>query len=158
MEKRKLIPLSFMMLCSLCFSTACKTSTTSTNAIAIVDGKTITAENLYISNLYNPATAEYVYNILEKALIQSAVPASNSMKSKVENEVAKWEKSIKEDSKLNGTDYEEDLAKALEEKGVSSVEELIDNKIYDLQKEYAEQLFLQAKGQDFHKAYIDNNY
>lgn len=158
MEKRKLLPLSFMMLCSLCFATACKTTTTSTNVIAKVAGKEITAENLYTTNLYNEATAKYIYEILEKALIKNAVPVSNSMKSKVENEVKKWKVTIEENAKLNGTNYDEDLNTALEEEGVKSIEELTEKKIYQLQYQYAKEQFLKAKGEDFRKAYIDNNY
>ena len=158
MEKRKLLPLSFKMLCSLCFATACKTTTTSTNVIATVAGKNITVENLYANGLYSESTAEYIYKILEKALIQSAAPATNSMKRKVENEVNKWVASIKENAKLNGTDYDDDLATALEEEGASSVEELIENKLYALQQEYVKELFFEEKGDEYRNQYIDSNY
>ena len=157
MEKRKLIPLS-MLLCSLCFSTACSQSSTDTNVIATINGKEITAENIYNNSLYNEKTASYVYEVLEKALVQSTIPVTNSMRTKVENEVHKWKNGIKENATLNSTNYEEDLAVALEEEGVSSEEELVEKKIYALQKEYAKTKFLNAKGDDYKKAYIDANY
>ena len=159
MEKRKLIPLSFMMLCSLCFSTACKTTETSTkNVLAVIGDKQITAENIYNLNLYNETTAEYIYGVLEEALIKSAVPATSSMRSRVETEVKKWKTTIKDNAKLNGTDYKEDLQAALEEQGVQSVEELIELQVYALQMEYAQKQFDEAKKADYHKAYIDSNY
>ena len=171
MRKRTLIPLSVMMLCSICFSTACgKTNTTTTNVIATINGKQITAESvardskdvtaedIYNAALYDQKTAEYVYEALEKALIQSAIPATNSMKTKVENEVNKWRLQIEENAKLNSTDYQEDLTKALEAENVSTVDELIEKKIYALQTEYAKEKFMKAMGESYSKQYIDNNY
>ena len=159
MEKRKLIPLSLMLLCSLCLTTACgKPSDNVTNVIATVDGKKITAENIYNTSLYDESTAEYVYGVLEKALIQSSIKVSNSMKTKVDNEVEKWRREIEENAALNSTNYEEDLQAALEEEGVSSIEELKQNKIYALQYEYAKQKFLEAKSEEYSNAYINSNY
>jgi len=160
MEKRKLLPLSMLLLCGLCFTTACSTPSTTTNVIATVNGTKITTDTLYNNTLYNEQTAAYIYEILEKALIQSATPSSAtaSMTNRVENEVEKWRKAIEENSKLNQTDYEEDLKTALEAEGVSSVEEYKEVKIYNLQKEYAKTKFLEAKGNDYHNAFIDNNY
>lgn len=157
MEKRKIIPLS-MLLCSLCFTTACKTTSIDTNVIATINGEKITAENIYNNSLYNEKTASYVYEVLEKALIQSAIPVLNSMRTKVENEVQKWKNEIKENAALNATDFEEDLKTALNEEGVKSEEELVNKKIYALQKEYAKSKFLENKGEDYKKAFIDSNY
>ena len=159
MEKRRLIPLSLMLLCSLCFSTACNnTETTPKNVIATIGTKKITADNLYNATLYNEATAKYVYDILERALIESSIPVSKSMRTKVENEVEKWRATIEANSKLNSTDYEEDLKTELEAEGANSLEELINNKIYKLRLEYAEKQFLEAKQDEYHNMYIDNNY
>lgn len=159
MEKRKLLPLSMTLLCSLCFTTACSApSTTTTNVIATVNGKKITADNIYENVLYNDSTASYIYGILEKALIQSAIPETSSMRTKVENDVEKWRKTIEENAALNSTEYEEDLKTALEEEGVSSIDELIELKIYNSQKEYAKEKYLDYKGAQNHKAFIDSNY
>lgn len=159
MEKRKLLPLSLTLLCSLCLATACgKPSDNVTNVIATVDGKNITAENIYNTALYDEATAEYVYGVLEKALIQSSIKASNSMITKVDNEVEKWRKEIEENAALNGTDYEEDLQTALQEEEVGSIDELKQKKIYALQYEYAKQKFLDAKSEEYSNLYINSNY
>lgn len=158
MEKRKLIPLSMMLLCSLCFATACNTTSSTTNVIATVNNQKITAEDLYNGTLYNETTAAYVYEVLEKALIQSAVPETNSMRTKVENEVEKWQNELKANANLNGTNYKEDLQTALEEEKVNSVEELINKKIYALQVEYAKEKFLNATKETYTKAFIDENY
>ena len=132
-----------MLLCSLCFSSGCSnSSTTNTNVIATVNGNKITAEGIYDGLLYNETTAKYVYDVLERALIQSAIPETNSMRTKVENEVEKWRKSIEDNSLLNGTNYKEDLQTALVSEGASSIEEYTNNKIYALQKEYAKEKFL----------------
>lgn len=158
MEKRKLIPLSMMLLSSLCFAACNKPSLETTNVIATINNKNIVAEDFYNNSLYNETTAAYVYEILEKALIESAIPVTSAMRTKVENEVQKWDNKIKEDAKLNSTDYKEDLTKALEEQGVNSIDELIENKIYALQKEYAKDKFLKAQGESYKKQYIDANY
>ena len=160
MEKRKLIPLSVMTLCSLCFATACgpKEDATKTNVIATYNGTSITAEDIYDFSLYDQNVAEYVYGVLEKSLIQSAIPASNSMRTKVENDIERWRMKIEENSVLNQTNYEEDLNKALEEKGASSIEEYIENEIYALQVEYAKQKYSEANGAVNTKKYIDSNF
>ena len=159
MEKRKLLPLSMALLCSLCFATACNSTSSSTiNVIATVNGTKITADNIYNNTLYNENTASYVYSVLEKALIQSAVPQTNAMKTTVEREVENLQKELQENAKLNGTDYDDDLQAELEKEEVNSIEELIEKKIYQKQKDYAKQKFLAAKDADFTKAYIDDNY
>ncbi len=160
MKKRRLIPLSVMMLCSLCFSSACSNSSniTETNVIATVNGNKITAEGLYDASLYNEATAKYVYEILERALIQSSIPETSVMRTSVEKEVEIWRKEIEDNATLNGTVYKEDLKTALEQEGVSSVEELVNNKIYALQKKRAKEKFLENNKETYTKGYIDANY
>lgn len=159
MRKRKLTTLSMMLLASLCFSTACsKSSVTETNVIATVNGTKITAENIYSDMLYNENTAKYLYEKLERALIQSAVPATKSMRTKVENEVERWRRQIEENAALNGSVYKDDLQSALETAGASSIEEYIENKIYALQKEYAREQFIDANRELYTKAFIDANY
>lgn len=159
MKKRKLIPLSMMLLCSVCFSSACSnSSTTNTNVIATVNGNKITAEGVYNGLLYNESTAKYVYDVLERALIQSAIPETNSMRTKVQNEVEKWRREIEDNATLNGTNYKEDLQLALENEGASSIEEYTNNKIYTLQKQYAKEKFLEANKEAYTKGYIDANY
>ena len=159
MRKKNLMTISMMLLASLCFSTACsKSSTTETNVIATVNGKKITAENIYNEMLYNENTAKYLYEKLERALIQSAIPETRSMRTKVADEVERWRNQIEENSELNGTVYKDDLQTALEEEGVNSIEELIENKIYALQKEYAKEQFIDANRETYTKAFIDANY
>ena len=159
MKKRRLIPLSMMLLCSLCFSSACSnSSTTETNVIATVNGNKITAEGIYNGLLYNETTAKYVYDILERALIQSAIPETSIMRTSVEKEVEDWQQELKDNAVLNGTNYKDDLKTALETEGVSSVEELINNKIYELQKKRAKEKFIESHKEEYTKGYIDANY
>lgn len=158
MGKRKLIPLSLMMLCSLCFSTACEPKNVNTNIIATMGDNKLTAEDLYAAGLYDTTVAEHVYSVLEKALIQSSIPVTNAIKSNVEREVENWRRKIEENAALNSTDYEEDLKTALEEQNASSVEELIENKIYAKQLQYAKEKFLEEKSAEYTKAYIDANF
>ena len=157
MEKRKFIPLSMLLLTSLCLGACSCNKPSDTNVIAVVNGKKITAEEVYNFALYDDSVAEHIYGILEKALIESSISVTDSMKAVVENEIDAFVAKIKADADLNGTDYKEDLKTALEEAGVSSLEELKAKKIYDRQKEAAKTLFLEAKKSTYANKYITSN-
>ena len=124
MQKRKLIPLSTLLLCSLCLGACSCNKPSDTNVIAIVNGKKITAEQVYNYSLYDTSVAKHIYELLEKALIESSIPVTDAMIAVVENEVNAFVNKIKADAQLNKTDYKEDLTKALQEAGVESLEEL----------------------------------
>lgn len=158
MEKRKFIPLSMLLLTSLCLGACSCNKPSDTNVIAVVNGKKITAEEVYNFALYDSSVAEYVYGILEKALIESSISVTDSMKAVVENEIDAFVAKIKADAELNGTDYKEDLKTALSEEGVSSLEEFKTKKIYSRQKEAAKTLFLEAKKANYANKYVTTNY
>ena len=100
MEKRKFIPLSMLLLTSLCLGACSCNKPSDTNVIAVVNGKKITAEEVYNFALYDSSVAEYVYGILEKALIESSISVTDSMKAVVENEIDAFVAKIKADAEL----------------------------------------------------------
>ena len=157
MLKRKLIPLSTLLLCSLCLGACSCNKPSDTNVIAIVNGKKITAEQVYNYSLYDTSVAKHIYELLEKALIESSIPVTDAMKAVVENEVNAFVNKIKADAQLNETDYKEDLTKALQEAGVESLEELKAQKLYERQKEAAKTMFLEAKSASYITEYVNSN-
>ena len=158
MQKKKFMPLTALLLSSLCFGACSCGKPDDTNVIAIVNGKEITAEHIYNSSLYDPIVAGHIYRQLEKALIESSIPATDSMKAVVENEITAFVNKVKNDATLNGTDYEEDLNTALKEEGVESLEELKAQKLFEKQKEAAKTLFLAAKEETYITEFVRNNH
>ena len=158
MQKRKLIPLSTMLLCSLCLGACSCNKPSDTNVIATVNGKSIVTENVYNYALYDSNVAGYVYKLLEKALIESSITVSDSMRAVVENEVTAFVNKVKADAQLNETDYKEQLKTALEAEGVESLEELKAQKIYNRQKEAAKTIFLTRNQEAYAQAYVSSSY
>ena len=143
MKKRLL---SFIMLFSLGlgFIGGCKKDDNKEQAVLIVDGKEIiatvdgvnySANQIYESLLTLDSSADYIYEKLDDLLIKTIVPVSDSMRSKINNEVEKWKNEIKDNATVNGKSYKEALKEALEKENASSEEELIENKIFALQKQ-----------------------
>lgn len=165
--KRKL--LSFMMLfaVSCCFVGGCKKEKTDEKAIKIADGKEVvatingvnyTADQVYGDFINLNSSAEYIYEQLEDLLIKTAVPVTDSMRSRIENEVEKWKKDIKENATISGKAYKEQLNEALKSEGVSSVEELIENKIFALQEEILTNRYWNESKNDYYESYLTNRY
>jgi len=157
MRKRKFIPLSTLLLCSLCLGACSCNKPSDTDVIAIVNGEKIKTDLVYDLSLYNPNVAAYVYGVLEKALIESSITITPAMRATAENEVKAFDNKVKNDALLNNTDYKEDLKGALQAEGVSSLEELEANKIYALQKKVAKTLFLEEKGSEYTTNFITAN-
>ena len=157
MQKRKFIPLSTLLLCSLCLGACSCNKPSDTDVIAIVNGEKIKTDYVYDLSLYNSDVAAYVYGVLEKALIESSIKITPAMRATAENETKAFENKIKNDALLNGTDYKEDLKAALKEEGASNLEELKSNKIYALQKKVAKTLFLNEKGSEYTTNFVRVN-
>lgn len=159
MKKRVL---SFIMLfaLSLGFIGGCnKDNSKEEQAILVVDGKEIiatvdgvnySADQIYENLLNLDSNAEYIYEKLDDLLIKNIVPVSDSMRSKINNEVEKWKKEIKDNATVNGKSYKDSLKEALEKEEVSSEEELVEKKIFALQK--------QIIANDYNNKTKDSNY
>jgi parvulin-like peptidyl-prolyl isomerase len=162
--------LSFIMLfvVTFCFASGCKNDNESDKAVLVTDdGKEIvasindvdyTADQLYGDMVSSSASAEYLYEQLEDLLIKTAVPVTESMRSRINNDVEKWKKGIKENATISGTSYKEALKSALEEAGVSSESELVEKKIFDLQEEIITNQYWNNTKESYYNNYIKNNY
>ena len=161
--------LSFIMLFAVtfCFATGCKNDNENEKPVLVANGKEViasingvnyTADDLYGELVGNSASAEYLYEQLEDLLIKTAIPVTDSMKSRVNNEVEKWKKEVKDNATINGTSYKEALKTALSEEGVSSEEELVEKKIFALQEEFIKNKYWEENKDQYYKNYFTNNY
>ena len=159
--------LSFLILFAVTFGFAsgCKNDDNNDRSVLVSDGKEVvatingvkyTADELYGDRL--SASADYLYDKLEDLLIKTAVPVTESMNSKVSNEIEKWKKDIRENALVNGSSYKEELAKALAEEGVSSEEELKEKKIFALQEEIITNRYWEQTKDTYYKNYLNNNH
>lgn len=128
------------------------------DVIATINGKNYTADDLYNSYLDYEENLDYLYSKLEELLIKTAVPITESMRSGVVNEVEMWKKEIKENATTNGNDYKQALAEALNEEGVSSEDELIENKLYEIQKQVINNEYWKSHEKEYYENYITTRY
>jgi len=162
--------LSFIMLfvVTFCFASGCKNDNDNDQTVLVTeDGKEVvasingvkyTADQLYEDLVSTSTNAEYLYKQLETLLIKTAIPVTDSMKNRVNNEVEKWKKDVKENATINGTSYKEALNSALEEEGVGSESELVEKKIFKLQEEIITKQYWENAKEGYYNGYISNNY
>ncbi len=161
--------LSFIMLfmVAFCFIGGCKDNEDDKNGILVKDGKDVvatinnidyTADLLYGDMANSNVSSDYLYETLEDLLIKSVVTVTDSMKNRINNEIEKWKKEIKENSIIKGTSYKDDLKAALEAEGVETEEELVDKKIFELQEEIIVNQYWEENKDRYYNEYINNNY
>ena len=159
--------LSFIMLfvVTFCFASGCKNDNDTDKSVLVADGKEVVASingvNYTADELYGDmisSNADYLYEELEDLLIKTAVPVTDSMRSRVNNEIEKWKKDIKDNATMNGTSYKEGLKNALAEEGVSSEEELAEKKIFALQEEIITNQYWKDSKDNYYEGYLTNNY
>ena len=99
--KRRLLSLIMLFAVSLGFIGGCKDTEDNDQEVLVVGGKEViatingkhyTADDVYGDLITSNSSAEYLYEELEDLLIKTAVPISNSMRSRIVNEVEKWKK------------------------------------------------------------------
>lgn len=161
--------LSFIMLfvVTFCFASGCKNDNDSQKAVLVTDdgkevvasinGVNYTADQLYGNVVGTSTSVEYIYEQLEDLLIKTAAPITESMRSRVNNEVEKWKKDIKENASMSGTSYKDALKTALEGEGVGSEEELVNKKLFALQEEILTNKYWKEKEQSYYNGYVTNN-
>ena len=161
--------LSFIMLFAVtfCFVSGCKNDNDDKKVLVTEDGKEVvasingvnyTADQLYGDMIGLSTNAEYLYQQLEKLLIKTVVPVTESMKNRITNEIDKWKKDIKENASISGTSYKDALNTALEKEGVSTEEELKDKKIFELQEEIITNQYWNETKEFYYNNYLKNNY
>ena len=164
--KKKFISIIMLFAITLCFVSGCKKEDTDKNVlvvngkevIATINGTNYTADQIYDEFLTTNESISYIYEELEDLLIKSVVPITDSMRSRITNEVEVWKKSIKDNAAINGTSYKEDLASALESENVSSEEELIEKKLFALQEEIINNQYWVNNKADYFNQYLNNRY
>ena len=165
--KRRLLSFIMLFAVSFCFINGCKNKEDEKQSILVVDGKEViatingknyTADEVYSDLINSDSSAEYLYEELEDLLIKTAVPVTSSMRNRIVNEVEKWKKDVKENAAISGTSYKDALKSALDEEGVKSEDELIDKKIFKLQKEIITNQYWENSKDSYYKGYINNNY
>lgn len=159
--------LSFIMLfvVTFCFASGCKNDNDTDKSVLVADGKEVVASingvNYTADDLYGDmisSNAEYLYEELEDLLIKTAVPITDSMRSRVNNEVEKWKKDVKDNAAVSGTAYKEALKTALAGENVDSEEELIEKKLFELQEEIITNQYWQNNKDTYYANYLENNY
>lgn len=162
--------LSFIMLfvVTFCFVGGCKNDDNNNDdAVLVADGKEVvatiggvnyTADDLYGDMVSSSSSAEYIYDELEDLLIKTVVPVTDSMRNKVNNEIEKWKKDVKENASINGKSYKDALKEALKEENVESEEELFEKKIFALQEEIIVNQYWKNSEDSYYNDYIKNNY
>ena len=143
--KKKMLSLVMLFALSIGFIGGCKKDNSGDEqAVLVVDGKeivaTINGVNFSADEVFEnlsslDGSAKYLYEKLNDLMIKTIVPVSESMRSKINNEVEKWKKEIKDNATINGKSYNDSLKEALEKEEVSSEEELVEKKIFELQKQ-----------------------
>ncbi len=166
--KRKLLSFIMLFAVTICFIGGCKKDDdTNEQEILVDNGKEIIAkigENVYSADqVYGDlvdlsSNAEYIYEELEDLLIKNAVLVTDSMRSRIVNEVEKWKKDIKDNATMNGTSYKEALNAALVSEGVSSEEELIEKKIFALQEEIITNQYWNNNKERYYNQYFNDGY
>ena len=165
--KKKFISIIMLFAVTFCFVSGCKNDNNNEQTVLVADGKeviaTINKKNYTADDLYNKAltsndTVEYIYEQLEDLLIKSVIKVTDSVRSRITNEVEKWKKDIKEDATMSGTSYKDALASALENEGVSSEEELIDKKIFAYQEETITNQYWSDYQDKYFEDYLSNTY
>jgi parvulin-like peptidyl-prolyl isomerase len=159
--------LSFIMLfvVTFCFASGCKNDNDTDESVLVADGKEVVASingvNYTADELYGDmisSNADYLYEELEDLLIKTVVPVTDSMRNRINNEIEKWKKDIREDATNSGTSYKEALKNALAEEGVSSEEELAEKKIFALQEEIITNQYWKDNKDKYYEGYLTNNY
>ena len=159
--------LSFIMLfvVTFCFASGCKNDNDTDGSVLVADGKEVVASingvNYTADELYGvmiSSNADYLYEELEDLLIKTVVPVTDSMRNRINNEIEKWKKDIREDATNSGTSYKEALKNALAEEGVSSEEELAEKKIFALQEEIITNQYWKDNKDKYYEGYLTNNY
>ncbi len=163
--RKKILSFMMLLIVAFCF-VGCKDESKE-ESVLVVDGKEViatingvnyTADQVYDSLVSSNISAEYLYEQLEDLLIKTAVPVTDSMRSRIVNEVEKWDKDIKENATISGTSYKDALAEALEEEGVASKDELIEKKIFALQEEIITNEYWTNAKENYYKEYLNNYY
>lgn len=164
--KKKILSFIMLFAVTLCFAGGCKNDNED-QGVLVKDGKEVvarindeyyTADQLYEDMIDASTNAEYLYQELEDLLIKTVVPITDSMKNRINNEIEKWKKDIKENAIVNGTSYKDELKNALAEEGVTSEEELYDKKAFALQEEIITNQYWKNAESDYYTSYFSNNY
>lgn len=164
--KKKILSFIMLFAVTFCFASGCKNDNDD-QEVLVKDGKEVvakineeyyTADQLYEDMIDSSTNAEYLYQELEDLLIKTVVPVTDSMKNRINNEIEKWKKDIKENATINGASYKEELNKALTEKGVASEEELYEKKVFDLQQEIITNQYWKNTESEYYANYFASNY
>lgn len=162
--KKKVLLFIMLFAMGLGFVSGCKDDKTD-QSILVVDGKEIvatingvnySADQVYDNLINLDDNANYVYEKLNDLLIKNIVPVSDSNRSKINNEVEKWKKDIQENATINGKSYKEALNEALKEENVASEEELIEKKIFELQKQIINNDYSSKNKKDDYSEFVIN--
>ena len=164
--KRRLLSFVMLFVVTFCFVSGCKDDGNEQSVlvadgkevIATINGVNYTADDVYGDLINSSSNAEYIYEQLEDLLIKTVVPVTESMRSRIVNEVERWKKDIKENATINGKSYKAELATALQEEGVNSEEELIEKKIFSLQEEIITNQYWNNSKNNYYEDYINNRY
>lgn len=164
--KKKFISIIMLFTMTFCLACGCKNNEAGEEVlvvegkevIATINGVNYTADQIYNKFLTTVESVDYIYEKLEDLLIKSVVPITDSMKSRITNEVEVWKKSIRDNSSINGTSFKDDLAAALEEEGVDSEQELIEKKLFALQEEVLTNQYWNSSKEQYFSDYLENRY
>ena len=123
--------------------------------IAKINGVYYTADDVYGSLITSNSNASFLYEQLERKLIETVIQISDGAKSRIENEILAWKKNIETNSALKGTKYEDDLKTALEDEfGVSSEEELLEKKIFELKESTLLNQYKEEMNDTYYNSYL----
>lgn len=166
---KKILSFIMLFLVTFCFASGCKNDNDiddetvlvtkdGKEVVASINGVNYTADQLYGDMIGTSENAEYLYEQLEDLLIKTVVPVTDSMRARVNNEVERWKKDVKENATISGTSYKKALKTALEEEGVNSEKELVNKKIFALQEEIITNQYWKSSEEDYYNNYLTNNY
>lgn len=163
--KRKFISVLMLFAITFCFVSGCKNDENTDKEVLVVDGKEViatineknyTADQIFGELVSTNDSIEYMYEQLEDLLIKTVVNIPESTRSRITNEVEVWKKGIKDNAAVSGTSYKEALATALEAEGVSTEEELIEKRIFELQEEIITNRYWEANEEYYFENYLKN--
>lgn len=103
--------------------------------IATIDGVNYSADQIFDSMINLNSNVDYIYEKLQDLLIKTIIPVSDSTRSRILYAIESWKEEIKQSATISGKSYKDSLKEALEKENVSSEEELIEKRIFELQKQ-----------------------
>lgn len=155
---------TFVMLSVLTFGFA--SGCTKQESAYVIDGNEVifqigedyyTALDLFGEAKLSIDNMDAFYSKVKDIVIKTVAPVDQTMRNSVDVEMTAWESNVKADANTNGTSYAEAKAAALDSAGVSTTDELIEQKLLELQTQKVVEKYWKEEESNYFADYIREN-